>query len=107
MRVYEGVNPAGFGTGAAVTGLAAIASPNSPSVQSTSWSTLLKRKNRDGGATYYVAGHLVNGTFGGPGSDWRSEPTRVSLGRAVISSPTPESETRPLSPAASTVFGST
>ena len=72
QRSYEGVNAGGFGTGASVIRLATIGSPNSPSVQSPTWSTLLKRKNRDGGATYYVAGHLVNGTFGGPGGDWRN-----------------------------------
>lgn len=71
-REYDGVNAAGFGTGARVTGLRELRAPNQPSVSSGTWSTLLKRKNRDGGASYYVAGHLINGTFGGPGSDWRN-----------------------------------
>ena len=72
-REYDGVNLEGFGTAARVTGLSAIGSPNDPTAVNPTWTNRLsKRLNRHGGASYYVRGHLINGTFGGPGGDWRN-----------------------------------
>jgi len=72
-REYDAVNAAGrFGTAARVTGLRAIGAQNQPSAVSENWNRLAKRLNRHGGSTYYVRGHLINGTFGGPGGDWRN-----------------------------------
>ena len=71
-REYEAVNAAGWGTAARVVGLRAIGAQNSPSATSGRWTNLAKRMNRHGGSTYFVRGHLVNGTFGGPGGDWRN-----------------------------------
>ena len=73
QREYDGVNASGFGTGARVTGLRGLLAQNSPSATNDAWSNKLSRRlNRHGGSTYYVRGHLINGTFGGPGSDWRN-----------------------------------
>lgn len=72
-REYDGVNSAGFGTGARVSGLRQLLPQNSPSATNDRWTNqIAKRLNRHGGSTYYVRGHLINGTFGGPGSDWRN-----------------------------------
>jgi hypothetical protein len=72
-RTYDPVNAAGFGTRATVTGLTRIGAQNSPSAENPKWLTITKRLFRAGADSfYYVRGHLINGTFGGPGSDWRN-----------------------------------
>jgi hypothetical protein len=72
-RTYESVTAAGFGSRATVRGLNTIGSQNSPSVENPTWNTVTKRLFRAGAESYYyVRGHLINGTFGGPGNDWRN-----------------------------------
>lgn len=73
VRTYEAVNAAGFGRRATVTGLSAIGAQNAPSIEGPHWNLITRRLFRAGAASYYyVRGHLVNGTFGGPGNDWRN-----------------------------------
>lgn len=73
LRTYEGINAAGFGREARVTGLSEIGRQNSPSVEGPGWNLITRRLFRAGAASYYyVRGHLINGTFGGPGNDWRN-----------------------------------
>lgn len=73
QRTYDSVNSSGFGTKARVTGLRTIGAQNTPSAENSKWLTITKRLFRAGAASfYYVRGHLVNGTFGGPGNDWRN-----------------------------------
>jgi dolichol kinase len=72
-RSYDGVNEGGFGKVARVENLTLIGAQNDPSVESLHWNRLRKRLFRAGASSfYYVRGHLINGTFGGPGSDWRN-----------------------------------
>lgn len=71
-RTYEGVNTVGFGKLATVTGLSAIAGPQPPSAEGNAAWNRLRRRMLTAGSEYYVRGHLINGTFGGPGSDWRN-----------------------------------
>jgi hypothetical protein len=73
VRTYEGVNAGGFGRKATIRGLNRILPQNQPSVENPNWSLVTRRLFRAGAASYYyVRGHLLNGTFGGPGNDWRN-----------------------------------
>lgn len=72
-RTYEGVNAAGFGRKATIRRLSRISAQNQPSVDNANWNLITRRLFRAGAASYYyVRGHLLNGTFGGPGNDWRN-----------------------------------
>ncbi|WP_052162428.1 DUF4157 domain-containing protein [Aquabacterium sp. NJ1] len=69
--LYGGTGPGGFGVSVTVervTKVTAYQKPNPPANQD--WDALAKRK--DGGTTYYVQGHLLNGKLGGSGTDWRN-----------------------------------
>lgn len=73
VRTYEPINGDGFGTKATVVGLRTIGAQNQPSAENPKWLTITKRLFRAGASSfYYVRGHLINGTFGGPGNDWRN-----------------------------------
>lgn len=71
-RRYQPANANGFGTLATVTALRAIGAPNSPTAEGNAKWNHLRRRMFSAGSEYYVRGHLINGTFGGPGNDWRN-----------------------------------
>jgi DNA uptake protein ComE-like DNA-binding protein len=60
-----------FGTSVAISSLTK-GHPRGSSASATGdlWDSLRRRK--DGGTTYYVRGHLLNGELGGPGNQWRN-----------------------------------
>lgn len=72
VRTYEPVNTHRFGTLATVTGLNTIGGPAPPSAEGNPTWNRLRRRMFSAGSEYYVRGHLINGTFGGPGNDWRN-----------------------------------
>ncbi len=72
QRTYNAVNSQRFATSATVTRLSSIGSPQPPTAESNPTWDVLRRRMLTAGGEYYVRGHLVNGTFGGPGNDWRN-----------------------------------
>jgi hypothetical protein len=70
-RRYQAAT-SGFGILATVTGLNTIGSPQPPTAEGNPTWNRLRRRMLTAGSEYYVRGHLINGTFGGPGNDWRN-----------------------------------
>lgn len=70
-RRYQAAT-SGFGILAIVTGLNTIGSPQPPTAEGNPTWNRLRRRMLTAGSEYYVRGHLINGTFGGPGNDWRN-----------------------------------
>jgi hypothetical protein len=70
-RRYQAAT-SGFGILATVTGLNTIGSPRPPTAEGNPTWNRLRRRMLTAGSEYYVRGHLINGTFGGPGNDWRN-----------------------------------
>jgi hypothetical protein len=70
---YAGVDPAGFGLGMTIKNLNKNNRPPTggpPRVSNAAYRKLDKRRN--GGGTYYIKGHLLNGFLGGSGADFRN-----------------------------------
>ena len=72
QRTYNAVNSRRFATAATVTRLSSIGSPQPPTAEGNPAWDVLRRRMLTAGGEYYVRGHLINGTFGGPGNDWRN-----------------------------------
>ncbi|MCW7541380.1 DUF4157 domain-containing protein [Aquabacterium sp. A7-Y] len=72
QRTYDPVNVSRFGTVATVVSLSQIGSPRPPTAEGNAIWNRLRRRMLSAGGEYYVRGHLINGTFGGPGNDWRN-----------------------------------
>jgi hypothetical protein len=70
-RRYQAAT-SGFGILATVTGLNTIGSPRPPTAEGNPTWNRLRRRMLTASREYYVRGHLINGTFGGPGNDWRN-----------------------------------
>jgi hypothetical protein len=71
---YGGTNSAGFGTSIRVSTLSKNtngSTVNQGYVNSNTTFRTLKAR-RQGGTSYYIAGHLLNNNLGGPGNDWRN-----------------------------------
>lgn len=72
--VFAATNKSDFGTRARVYNLAKIGPEDPPTAEGNAvWDVLRKRLFRAGAKSYYyVRGHLLNGTYGGPGKDWKN-----------------------------------
>lgn len=84
--LYGGTGPGGFGVSVTVERVTKVTAYQKPSPPpNIDWDALAKRM--DGGTTYYVQGHLLNGKLGGTGTDWRNLAplTQASNNRSALS----------------------
>lgn len=71
---YGGTNSAGFGTSIRVSTLSKNSNGSGVNQGYVNGNTTFRtlKARRQGGTSYYIAGHLLNNNLGGPGNDWRN-----------------------------------